>query len=46
MNGVIQGGWVYVAVAYSLVWVTLIGYSISVWRQHRALQPKEENSTQ
>ncbi len=31
----ITGGWGYVAAAYLLTWVVLIGYGLSLWRRFR-----------
>jgi len=31
MEGVIQGGWEYVWMAYGVTWAGLLGYTISLW---------------
>jgi CcmD family protein len=33
--GMIQGGWPYVVAAYSITWLTLLGYGASLWWRRR-----------
>ncbi|MBI2340794.1 MAG: CcmD family protein [Deltaproteobacteria bacterium] len=37
----IQGGWEYVVAAYTITWVVLGGYALSLWVRHRRLLKKE-----
>jgi hypothetical protein len=34
-SGVIQGGWAYVIAAYLVVYVTLAGYALSLYRRRQ-----------
>lgn len=34
-SGVIDGGWFFVNASYTLTWVVLIGYTLSLWYRHR-----------
>jgi hypothetical protein len=30
-SGVVDGGWGYVTIAYAAAWLTIAGYSLSIW---------------
>ena len=36
MNGVLEGGWEYIYLAYGVTWLFLGGYAVSLWMRSRA----------
>ena len=34
-DGVIEGNWEYIIAAYSVTWVFLLGYAVSLWTRRK-----------
>jgi CcmD family protein len=41
MNGLIEGGWIYIYGAYGVTWVLLSGYTISLIVRSRTIPPED-----
>ncbi len=35
MNGVVEGGWAYVAAAYGITWAVWLAYAANLWLRNR-----------